>query len=250
MSMNLHWSIGFTVTLLCGCVAGDTKGIVSLDSFTFDKILSKFKVSLIKFDVAYPYGEKHEEFAKLGSAYHSVEDLLIAEVPVKDYGEKENEDLATRFGVSKKDFPNVKLFVTGQPQPYTFADDEFNMDNLQKFIVKHSKSVVYIGLPGTLEKFDQLASEFSLEKSVDKRKDVLLRAERLWDETQGKQKQKSAEVYVKTMRKALEKGNNFFNSEATRVKNLLKGSLTDEKKADMTVRLNILESFSAWHDEL
>jgi len=54
-------------------------------------------VSIIKFDVSYPYGEKHEEFVKLGSAYQSVEDLLVAEVPVKDYGEKDNEDLAIRF---------------------------------------------------------------------------------------------------------------------------------------------------------
>lgn len=54
-------------------------------------------MSIVKFDVSYPYGEKHEEFVKLGSAYQSVEDLLVAEVPVKDYGEKDNEDLAIRF---------------------------------------------------------------------------------------------------------------------------------------------------------
>ena len=36
-----------------------------LDNLTFDKLLSKFDASLIKFDVAYPYGDKHEEFAKV-----------------------------------------------------------------------------------------------------------------------------------------------------------------------------------------
>lgn len=51
----------------------------------------------MKIDVSYPYGEKHDEFVKLGLVYESVEDLLVAEVPVKDYGEKDNEDLAIRF---------------------------------------------------------------------------------------------------------------------------------------------------------
>lgn len=144
----------------------------------------------------------------------------------------------------------VKLFVAGQPQPYTFNNPNFNQDKLQKFVVKHSKSIVYIGLPGTLETFDQLAIEFVKEKSADKRKDILLRAEKLWDETDGKQKQKSAEVYVKSMRKALEKGDEFFQTETARLNNVLKSSMSQDKKTDLGYRLNILESFKVQHDEL
>lgn len=51
----------------------------------------------MKFDVSYPYGEKHDAFTKLGSAYQYVDELLVAEVPVKDYGDKDNEDLANRL---------------------------------------------------------------------------------------------------------------------------------------------------------
>lgn len=155
-----------------------------------------------------------------------------------------------RYGLTKKDFPVVKLFVTGQSEPYTYNDENFSREKLQSFVVKHSKSILYIGLPGTLEKFDGLAAEFAKENVVDKRKDILLRAEKLWDETEGKQKQKSAEVYVKSMRKALEKGDEFFHSETVRINNVLKGSMTKEKKADLIVRLNILESFKVQHDEL
>jgi hypothetical protein len=43
--------------------------ILFLDNLTFDKLLSKFDASLIKFDVAYPYGDKHEEFAKVRIKY-------------------------------------------------------------------------------------------------------------------------------------------------------------------------------------
>lgn len=144
----------------------------------------------------------------------------------------------------------VKLFVAGQPQHYTFNEQNFNQDKLQKFVVKHSKAVVYIGLPGTLETFDQLAVEFANEKSADKRKDILLKAEKLWDDIEGKQKQKSAEVYVKSMRKALEKGDEFFETEIARLNNVLKGSMAQEKKTDLGYRLNILESFKVQHDEL
>lgn len=156
----------------------------------------------------------------------------------------------SRYGLTKKDFPIVKLFVAGQPEPYTFTDEDFNQDNLQKFVNKHSKTIVYIGLPGTLENFDKLAAEFYKEQSIDKRKNILLRAENLWDSAEGKQKQRSAEIYVKFMRKALDKGNEFFYTETIRINNVLKGSMTNEKKADLGVRLNILESFKVQHDEL
>ncbi|VVC36132.1 Hypothetical protein CINCED_3A024866 [Cinara cedri] len=186
----------------------------------------------------------------MSSVYQSIDELLVAEVPVKDYGDKDNEDLAIRYGLTKKDFPVVKLFVAGQPEPYTFTDEEFNQDKLQKFVSKHSKTIVYIGLPGTLEKFDQLAAEFAKEKLADQRKNILLKAENLWDSIEGKQKQRSAEIYVKTMRKALEKGDEFFHTETVRINNVLKGSMTNEKKADLGIRLNVLESFKVQHDEL
>lgn len=152
--------------------------------------------------------------------------------------------------MTKKDFPTVLLFVKSHPEPYKFDDEEFKQDKLQKFVTKHSRTVVYIGLPGTLEKFDGLATEFAKEKSVNKRKDILLKAEKLWDKTEGKQKQRSAEVYVKSMRKALEKGDEFFHTETIRINNVLKGSMTKEKISDLNIRLNILESFKVQHDEL
>ena len=81
-----------------------------MDTASFDKLLSKFKVSVVKFDVAYPYGDKHEEYAKFSLAAAEVEDLFVGEVGIKDYGDKDNTDLAERFKVKKEDFPVVILF--------------------------------------------------------------------------------------------------------------------------------------------
>lgn len=60
------------------------------------QILPKFQSTLVKFDVAYPYGPKHDEYVKFAESVANVDSLLIAEVGVKDYGEKDNADLANR----------------------------------------------------------------------------------------------------------------------------------------------------------
>ena len=99
-------AFGYAPTFAINC-----KGCTPLDNLSFDKLLSKFKVSVVKFDVAYPYGDKHEEFGKFCQAASEVEDLFVGEVGIKDYGEKDNTDLAERFSVVKEDFPVVILFI-------------------------------------------------------------------------------------------------------------------------------------------
>ena len=196
--------------------------------------------------MAYPYGTKHDEFAKVAEAAHTVPDLLVGEVGVKDYGEKENADLAERYKVNKDDFPVVKLFVADVSEPYTFSDSEFTADNIKKFI--RTKSNVHIGLPGCLEAFDKIAAKFSQASDPEVRKALLREAEDLWDNTTGRADQKTAEVYVKTMRKALDKGDEFVSSELKRVQSLAKGKISKEKKEEMQQRINILQSFQ--HEEL
>lgn len=49
------------------------------------------------------------------------------------------------------------------------------------------------------------------------------------------------------MEKILEKGDDFVQSEIDRVKKLLSGKVSDEKKKEMSTRLNILQTFKL-HD--
>ena len=45
--------------IVTNSVRGNTpKGSIPLDSLTFDKMLRHFKVSLVKIDVPFPYGDK------------------------------------------------------------------------------------------------------------------------------------------------------------------------------------------------
>ncbi|CAG0883236.1 unnamed protein product [Darwinula stevensoni] len=202
-------------------------------------VLSKFKATLLKFDVAYPYGEKHEEFAKVAEAARDIPDLLIAEVNVKDYGDKDNEDLAQRFNVDAKNFPVAKLFIGDQdPIPY---EGEWKSSELMRFL--STKSGIWMSLPGCLEQFDRLAMQFMSETSEDARRKILREAEDEWDKVKGKTQQVAAETYVKIMRKAIEKGDSFVPGEVDRIEKLVKDKINKEKKEEMQNRLNILNSF-------
>jgi len=204
----------------------------------------------VKFDAAYPYGPKQEEYEKVCEASANIDDLLVIEIPVKDYGEKENSDLAKQFGAEKDDFPVVKLFVQGKKEPISFGkNEEYTADNLKKFI--RSKSGVYIGCTGCIQAFDELAVKFHEEKSIEGKKKILLEAESLWDKAKGNQEHKAAEIYVKIMRRLVEKGDEFLGSETSRVENLLKGKVSKEKKDELQQRINILQGFkNPSHDEL
>ena len=132
-------------------------------------MIGKFKVAAVKFDVAFPYGEKHEEFGKVAAATKDSSDILIAEVGVKDFGNKDNTDLAERYKIKKEEYPAVLLFLHGKKEPLKFVaekDADFTADNIKRFI--KSKSGVYLGLPGCVEKLDRLAEEFKSASEKDR----------------------------------------------------------------------------------
>lgn len=61
---------------------------------------------------------------------------------ILDYGDKENSDIAERYGVSKDNFPVLKLFVEGKPEPFTFSGD-FKADEIRNFIKQHSSMLFH-----------------------------------------------------------------------------------------------------------
>ena len=86
---------------------------------------------------------------------------MVAEIGVKDFGNKDNAELAKRYGVSKDDYPTILLFLQGKTEPIKFVaekDTDFTADNIKRFVKK--RTGMYIGLPGCVEKLDRLAEEF------------------------------------------------------------------------------------------
>merc|ERR1719414_1425883 len=97
--------------LLLQRAAATAQGAIKLDNYTLDKFLGIPDIStLVKFDQSYAYGEKEDTFKELCKLAHVVPSFFVAEVPVQEYGEKENDDLRLRFKLTKEDFPAYLLF--------------------------------------------------------------------------------------------------------------------------------------------
>ncbi|BES97372.1 Endoplasmic reticulum protein [Nesidiocoris tenuis] len=222
------------------------KGCVELDRLNFHKIVDKFDAVLVKFDNAYPYGPEHDAFEEVCESAAPVENLLVAEVQVKDYGEKDNQDLAQKYGARKKDFPALKLFLKGKEEPLNYETSkhgDVSPKNIKKFI--KSSAGIHVSQPGCIQAFDTLVLQFIKSKDLEQRNEYLKQAEALQQDFKD---QRAADIYVKLMKKIIDKGDEFVRNEMSRVENILKEKLTKEKQAEMTERINILESFR--HDEL
>lgn len=242
--------LALVLSLMFGWAAAtNCKGCTPLDTLTFDKMLKHFRVSVVRFDVAYPYGEKHDEFAKVSVDAAEVEDLLIAEVGIKDYGEKDNEELGKRFGAEKDTFPVLMLFVkdekTKKLNEFKFpSTEDFKADAIKKWIKNHSG--IYMPLPGCLEQFDRLADKLISAATPGDKGKVMAEAEKALIELQAddEEKAKKGEIYVKIMRKVSSEGATFATSEIERIKKILEGKLSAAKKHQMEQRINVLKSFT------
>jgi hypothetical protein len=130
-------SLFFCILLLSfGAFTTGLKGSVGLDSSNFDKILKRFKFALIKFDIQFPYGEKHEAFGRVAENLKNSDDIVVGEVNVQDFGDLENKDLADRFGLQNQEFPVVMLFRQNDlNKPIRFdSTEEFTADRIKQFV--------------------------------------------------------------------------------------------------------------------
>ncbi|XP_045503375.1 protein windbeutel [Colias croceus] len=234
----LFLSILFTVPAAYKVSA--SSGSIELDDFSFNKIINAFSASLVKFDVAFPYGDKHDAFVAVAKEATDVSELVVAEVGVKDYGEKDNEQLARKYGATKENFPVVKLFLKGNEEPITFDDSQgFTTDQLRRFVRQNTG--IYLSLPGCIRDLDMLAIEF-MKSAKEERSNVLKKVEVSLKEL-AKENANTGKIYKTIMEKILEKGDEFVKSENQRIKKVMSGKLSDEKKQEMGHRLNILQSF-------
>lgn len=228
---------------LVGAVA--KRGIVTLDTFTFDKVVDGSKHVLVKFDKEYPYGESEDAFKEFGEMVAALKqsEFLIAEVGIQEYGDdKYNEALRDRFGVSTTvdDYPVVMLFKKGEKTPVKFSGS-VKADALARFV--KTEGGVWIGLPGCLESFDKLAERFT---AAQDKKAILQEAEKAAESVVQPDQQRSVKYYMSVMKKIIEKGDaaTFIKGEMERLETLLDSKITDEKKEQFGQRLNILPSFS------
>ncbi|KAH8299502.1 hypothetical protein KR044_001988 [Drosophila immigrans] len=228
-----HARLGWAIS--CG-------GCVDLDEINFDKTIVRFPYALVKFDIAFPYGEKHEAFGELSKAAHKVTDeLLVATVGIKDYGELENKGLGDRFKVDEKQFPGIFLF-SGNTKDYVQFPSHLDvtLDNLKSFV--SSNTPLYIGRDGCLKQFNDALKNYANKQSKDQLElieEMLVQQHKL----KKPEEQQNAKVYIVYMRKINEHGYVFVEEETRRLQRLKAGKVTAAKKEELQVKLNILEAF-------
>lgn len=221
--------------------ADQVKGSVSLNSGTFDKVLSRFAAVLVKFDKSYPYGEQHDEFKKVAETSILQTDLLVAEVNIQDYGDKENADLGERYDIKSDDYPEYRLFIQGKSEPIKYTGDEGKSDKIKQFVTKETG--LWLGLPACIKEFDELVKKFFKSENDEGRKAVIEEAKKEKEELSEEVAKERASVYIKTMQKVMEVGKEFVKTELSRVEKLSEGKVSDKKKAQLKDRANILTSF-------
>ncbi|CAH2233956.1 endoplasmic reticulum resident protein 29 [Pararge aegeria] len=215
-------------------------GSVELNEYTFDKIVSKFGAALVKFDVAFPFGDKHDAFVALAKEAKDIDELLFADVGIKDYGERENEQLGRKYGATKDNIPVVKLFLKGKSEPIHFDDTKgFTSDDLRRFVRENSG--IYLSLPGCIRDLDVLAIKFQGSAKEDREK-ILKETENIVEKLDTKDAA-AGKTYRTIMQKILEKGDEFIATEINRINKLLSGKVSNEKKKELASRINILQSF-------
>uniref|UniRef100_A0A2M4BWZ5 Putative endoplasmic reticulum protein erp29 n=2 Tax=Anopheles marajoara TaxID=58244 RepID=A0A2M4BWZ5_9DIPT len=227
------------------CTAWTARGCVDLDSSTFDKVVKKFRYTLVKFDTAFPYGDKHEAFTSLAQQTASNDELLFALVGIKDYGEKDNTDLESRFSIPKE-YPVVKLFSHNIDKPIDFpTNEEISADSLRLFLKRNTD--LYIGLPGCVQKLDDLVHVFLHSSDNLEKQSIIDQIETLGkaaDETD--QFKTSYQTYAALMRKILHSSKAHsivVQDEVDRIAKILQGKLSDSKRQDLKLRINIMQSF-------
>jgi len=228
--------------------AYDTSGVVSLDTRTFDKIVDGHYPVLVKVDKKWSTSTVYKELSD--KVAESSTKLLLAEVAVSDYGEKDNEDLAKRFGISKEDFPAFMFFAQGSTAPLKYDGNTKEADDFIRWLKKNG---VHLGLSGTVQRMDELAAEFM--KSEVTRADVLSEAEKAAAELTsklaletdtGKAEKSNIDSYIRVMKNVIKEGVAFVDKEVKRLEKL-KGdkAVKADKRAMFAQRLNIVSSFSA-----
>eukprot|EP00438_Fugacium_kawagutii_P028270 Skav234028 [mRNA] locus=scaffold1723:71150:89114:+ [translate_table: standard] len=147
-------------------VEGTAQGALKLDNYTFAKVIALPGWSfLVKFDQSYAYGEKEDEFKLLCKHAHPVPHFMMAEVPVQEYGDKENDDLRDQFKLTKEDFPAYFLINEAFPVPGQRYTGDVKAEPWRDLLVTWlRRQKIPIPSLGTIDELDQLAEKFIREQ--------------------------------------------------------------------------------------
>jgi endoplasmic reticulum protein 29 len=214
------------------------RGILKLDNTTFDRIIDGSKSVIVRFDKEYSYGDEHDAWKDFaGKVGGSSADILVCDVGVSEYGDKDNSDISDRYSIKSDDFPQYRLWLKGKAStadPIVYKGDK-KSDAFLRFI--QAEAGAWVGLPGQVKELDALAKAFSADPAG-----TTAKAEKVAAAAAEKDAD-SAKYYLKVMTK-LTASKDFVTKETERLQKMIDdGSVKPNKKEQFGRRLNILSSF-------
>lgn len=216
-------------------VEATAMGALKLDNYTFDKVVQMPGHSFfVKFDQSYAYGEKEDEYKVLCKTAHKVSKFLVAEVPVQEYGDKENDDLRERFSLKKDDFPAYFLFNEANKDGLKYPGS-VKADEMAAWLRR--QKIMFPAI-GTIAELDEIAKAFLKEGLADSQ---IAAAKKVVEESY--KEDKKAQMYLKIMDKIKAKGEGYVVDETKRVGKIMEGKLAAEKKAELSDKLKVLGAF-------
>jgi hypothetical protein len=225
-------------------LSNPANGSINLSTLAFDKILKRFKYLLVKFDVELPHNMRHKVFVSLAGDVFYHKGFLISEVRINRHGTS-NNGIAERFGVVFSRLPYYFLFRFGNTAtPEIYYDDTLMKDQLKHFLIESTD--LYIPMDGCLEDMDPLAHRFIEEES--NRRELLKQMEAYLpgENETSKYVVNSYQVYVKIAQRLVRMGagaRGFLEDEKYRLRKVLEGNLSPQKRESVGRHINILMQF-------
>jgi len=168
-------------------------------------------------------------------------DVLVCDVGVSEYGDKDNSDISDKYSIKNEDFPQYRFWPKGTSSasdPIVYGSAK-KKDDFLRFI--QEKAGAWIGLAGQVKAMDALAKEFI---AASDKAAVAKKAEAAAKDVDTKDAD-SAKYYVKVMTKA-STDSAFVEKETARLKKMMEdGSVKATKKEQFGRRLNMLSSFGS-----
>lgn len=198
----------------------------------FSQVIPRFNESLVLF-----HGWANDgEIVTVSKRYRHNDDILFAYVDANE----DDAPLVKKFNIDVKNLPALKLYKEFGRTDVSFSG-EWKTDNIIKWLVKNSD--LTLTLPSCIRSLDEMARSF-IRSEPSSRAKILEEAKREAAKfSSDKEENISAQVYLKLMRRIIERGSIFLASEETRVNNLISSKITETKKNELQVRLNIIQSF-------
>jgi len=230
----------FSFVILSLCISGVVgESVKVLDKSNFDAIaLDTSKDVLVEFYAPWCGHCKALEpvYEKVAKTFENEKSCVVAKVDADH-----EKELGSRFGVSG--FPTIKFFPKGNKAGEEYDGGRGEEDFIEFLNKKCGTNRVAGGgideQAGRFDIFDAIVETFMTD--VDAREKSMADIEKT-SESRPSHKQ-AGDYYVKVMKKIMDKGESYIQTEISRLEKILSGHMTADKRDQMFKRKNILNVF-------